>query len=147
MKIETKFLGMVEIEEKEIIQFEAGLPGFEDIKEYVILPVEEDSPFALLQSLNEKEIGFVLAFPFAFKVDYAFDISDDEKNDLKVNQLNDLAIYSIVSVKDNFKDSTLNLLAPVLINVKEKCGRQVVLQDSQAYPLHFPLQTVEGSVK
>lgn len=147
MKIETKFLGMVEIEDKDIIHFETGLPGFEDIKEYVILPVEEDSPFALLQSLKEKEIGFILAFPFAFKSDYAFDISDEDKKDLKVKQQDDLAIYSIVSVKDNFKESTLNLLAPVLINVKEKCGRQVVLQDSKAYPLHFPLQTTEGSAK
>jgi len=147
MKIETKFLGIVEIEEKDIIHFDTGLPGFEDIKEYVILPVEIDSPFALLQSIKEKEIGFVLAFPFAFKSDYAFDITDEEKVDLKANQHDDLAIYSIVSVKDNFKDSTLNLLAPVLINVKEKCGRQVVLQDSKTYPLHYPLQTVEGSAK
>ena len=92
MKIETKFLGMVEIEYKDIIHFEAGLPGFEDIKEYVILPVEEDSPFALLQSIKEKEIGFVLAFPFAFKSDYAFDISNEEREDLKANIHDDLAI-------------------------------------------------------
>ena len=147
MKIKTKFLGIVEIEEKDIIHFETGLPGFEDFNEYVILPVEEDSPFALLQSLKEMEIGFVLAYPFAFKSDYAFDISDEDKKDLNAKNHDELAIYSIVSVKENFKDSTLNLLAPVLINVKEKCGRQIVLQDSRTYPLHYPLQTVEGSAK
>lgn len=147
MKIQTKFLGTVEIEEKDIIQFENGIPGFEGTKEYVILPIEKDSPFALLQSINEQEIGFVLAFPFAFKSDYAFDISDEDKKELNVNQLDDLAIYSIVTVKDNFQDSTINLLAPILINVKEKYGKQLVLQDTEAFPLRFPLSTVEGSVK
>lgn len=147
MKIETKFLGTVEIEEKDIIQFENGIPGFEGTNKYVILPIEQDSPFALLQAINEQEIGFVLAFPFAFKSDYAFDISDEDKKELNVDQSEDLAIYSIVTVKDNFQDSTINLLAPILINIKEKYGKQLVLQDSQAYPLHFPLRPAEGSVK
>jgi flagellar assembly factor FliW len=147
MKIETKFLGMIEIEEKEIILFESGLPGFESTKEYVVLPIEKDSPFALLQSIKEPEIGFVLAFPFAFNEDYAFDVSEEDKNELKVIQQEDLAIYSIVTVKDNFQDSTLNLLAPILINVKENCGKQLVLQDSKSFPLHFPLKTVEGSAR
>lgn len=147
MKIETKFLGKVDIEVNDIIQFKKGLPGFEEIKEYAVLPIEKDSPFALLQAVKKQEIGFVLAFPFAFKADYAFDISDEDKQELKVKQSEDLAIYSIVTLNDSFHDSTLNLLAPVLINVKEKCGKQLVLQDSQVYPLRFPLRTAEGSVK
>lgn len=147
MKIETKFLGIVEIEDKEIIKFEIGIPGFEDIKEYVILPVDQDSPFALMQSIKEPKIGFVLAFPFAFKEDYAFNVSEEDKNELKVNQQEDIAIYTIVTVKDNFQDSTLNLLAPILINVKENCGKQLVLQDSKSFPLHFPLRAVEGSAR
>ena len=146
MKIQTKFLGEVEIQEKEIVKFENGLPGFEDTKEYIVLPIEKDSPFALLQALNEKEIGFVLAYPFAFKADYSFDISDEEKLDLKTELMEDLAIYSIVTLKDNFQDSTLNLLAPVVLNIKERRGKQLVLQDSVQYPLHFPIQLTNGSV-
>lgn len=145
MKIQTKFLGEVEIQEKEIVKFENGLPGFEDTKEYIVLPIEKDSPFALLQAIKEKEIGFVLAFPFAFKADYAFDISDKEKLDLKTELVEDLAVYSIVSLKDNFQDSTLNLLAPVVINIKERLGKQLVLQDSNQYQLHYPLQLTKGS--
>lgn len=145
MKIQTKFLGEVEIQEKEIVKFENGLPGFEDTKEYIVLPIEKDSPFALLQAIKEKEIGFVLAFPFAFKADYAFDISDEEKQDLKTELVEDLAVYSIVTLKDNFQDSTLNLLAPVVLNIKERRGKQLVLQDSVQYPLHFPLQLTKGS--
>lgn len=87
MNIETKFLGSIVIDEKEIIQFPHGIPGFEEIKEFVILPLEKDSPFAVLQSIKEQEIGFVIAFPFAFKNDYTFDISEDDKEDLQIEKV------------------------------------------------------------
>ncbi|MEK4484795.1 flagellar assembly protein FliW [Psychrobacillus sp. FSL H8-0484] len=142
MNIETKFLGEVTIEEKEIIQFQNGLPGFEDITEFVILPLEIDSPFAILQSVKQREIGFVLALPFLFKKDYAFELSDEDKEELKIKSSENLLTYSIVTLKEPFSNSTLNLQAPVLINHKLKIAKQLVLQDSNTYPLRFP---IEGS--
>lgn len=142
MKIDTKFLGEITIEEKDIIQFPSGLPGFEDIKEYVILPLEKDSPFAILQSTNKQEIGFVIALPFVFKKDYAFDVAEEDMEELKIASSNDLLTYSIVTLKEPFNSSTLNLQAPVLINHKQKIAKQLVLQDANTYPLRFP---IEGS--
>ena len=142
MNIETKFLGEVTIEEKEIIQFQNGLPGFEDITEFVILPLEIDSPFAILQSVKQREIGFVLALPFLFKKDYAFELSDEDKEELKIKSSEDLLTYSIITLKEPFNSSTLNLQAPVLINHEQKIAKQLVLQDGNAYPLRFP---IEGS--
>ncbi|ALC86352.1 flagellar biosynthesis protein FliW [Bacillus sp. FJAT-22090] len=142
MNIETKFLGEVTIEEKEIIQFQNGLPGFEDNKEFVILPLEKDSPFAILQSIIQQEIGFVIALPFVFKQDYAFDLTEEDKEELQIKSLEDLITYSIVTLKEPFNSSTLNLQAPLLINHKEKVAKQLVLQDANAYPLRFP---IEGS--
>lgn len=142
MNIETKFLGQVTIEEKEIIQFPNGLPGFEDQKEFVILPLEKDSPFAILQSTEEMEIGFVIAFPYSFKEDYAFDLTEEDKEDLEITSPEDLITYAIVTLKEPFNSSTLNLQAPVLINHKQKVAKQLVLQDPKTYPIRFP---IEGS--
>lgn len=142
MNIETKFLGEVAIEEKEIIQFPNGLPGFEDIKEFVILPLEKESPFAILQAVKRQEIGFVIAFPFVFKQDYAFDITEEDKEELKIETPEDLLTYTIVTLKEPFNCSTLNLQAPVLINHKQKIGKQLVLHDAETYPLRF---SIEGS--
>lgn len=142
MNIETKFLGEVTIEDKEIILFPNGLPGFEDIKEFVILPLDKESPFAILQSINKQNIGFVIALPFIFKQDYAFDLDEEDREELKLESPNELLTYSIVTLKEPFNSSTINLQAPVLINHKQKIAKQLVLQDAKAYPLRFP---IEGS--
>ena len=140
MNIKTKFLGVVTIEEKKIIQFPNGLPGFEDIKEFIILPLEKESPFAILQSIKQQEIGFVVAFPFVFKQDYAFDLAEEDKEELQIESPDDLITYTIVTLKEPFNNSTINLQAPVLINHQQKIGKQLVLQDGEIYPLRFPIE-------
>ncbi|MGG0662683.1 flagellar assembly protein FliW [Viridibacillus arvi] len=147
MNIKTKFLGSVEIKEEDIIKFEEGIPGFEGAKKFIILPLEQESPFAILQSIEQVEVGFVVAFPFLFKKNYAFDLPKSDKVSLKAEVESDIVTYSIVTLKDPFESSTLNLLAPVLINIKEKIGKQIVLQDNEKYALRHPIGTLEGSAK
>ena len=147
MNIETKFLGEVEIQESEIITFENGLPGFPDNKNYILLGLDADLPIALLQSTEEASLGFVVAYPFAFKKDYAFDLSEEDKTELKLVDEKDVAVYTVLTLKENFPESTMNLLAPIVLNTKEKLGKQIVLQDSGQYPLRYQVGIAEGSVK
>ncbi|MGE7622498.1 flagellar assembly protein FliW [Viridibacillus sp. NPDC096237] len=147
MQIETKFLGSVEIKTENIFTFDQGIPGFEESTKFVFLPLDKESPFGILQSIEQVEVGFVVAFPFLLKDDYAFDVSDTDKKELHVEAASDIITYSIVTLKDPFEKSTLNLLAPVLINIKEKIGKQIVLQDNEKYPLRHPIGALEGSAK
>lgn len=147
MLIQTKFLGEVKIHKEDVITLTSGLLGLEEYTKYVLLPLEKDSPFAIFQSIEEPHIGFVVAYPFAFKKDYAFDISKEDKEELQIEKEEDVIAYAIVTLKEPFEASTLNLLAPVVINSVKKCGKQIVLHDSQAYPLRFPIAEVKGSVK
>ncbi|MER2108706.1 MAG: flagellar assembly protein FliW [Solibacillus sp.] len=148
MNIETKFLGEVTIEESEIITFENGLPGFSEQTKYVLLGLDADLPIALLQSTEERDLGFVVVYPFAFKKDYAFDLSEEDKSELKLAEEADVAVYTILTLKENFAESTMNLLAPIILNTKEKLGKQIVLNDNAQYPLRHQIGVVaEGSVK
>lgn len=147
MLIATKFLGDIEIQEQEIITFEQGLLGLGDIKKFVLLPLEKESPFVILQSTEQQEIGFVVAYPFVFKEDYVFEISDEDKKDLRVEKEEELITYSIVTLKEPFETSTLNLLAPIVINTAKRYGKQVVLPDNMLYPLRYQITAVEGSAK
>lgn len=147
MNIQTKFLGEVEINLSEIITFENGLPGFQEYTKFILLGLDADLPIALLQSTEDEQIGFVVGYPFAFKQDYVFDLSDEDKEQLKIDDEKEVATYSVVTLKEIFSDSTINLLAPIIINVKEKLGKQIVLQDSEKYPLRYPIAIAEGSVK
>lgn len=140
MKIETKFLGEMNIEENEVILFPNGIPGFEKIKKFVILPLEKESPFAILQSIEHIEVGFVIALPFLFNKDYEFYLSDEDKEELKIIDPEDLITYSIVTLKEPFDKSTINLQAPVVINHKLKTAKQIVLPDSIINPLRFPIE-------
>jgi flagellar assembly factor FliW len=147
MKIATKFLGEVEIVEKDILTFEQGLLGLEDHKKFVLLPISEEHPLVLLQSVEQVEIGFVVAYPFAFKKDYSFDLSGEDLEQLQIENEEDVLTYSVVTMKETLQDSTINLLAPLVINMDKKCGKQIVLQDNKAFPLRYPMQTLEGSAK
>ena len=147
MLINTKFLGEVEIKESEILSFNQGLPGFPEYKQFILLSLDADLPLALLQSTEEATVGFVVAFPFAFKQDYAFDLSEEDKEDLHIEKEEEVLTYSIVTLKETFVDSTINLLAPIVINANKKIGKQIVLQDSKAYPLRFPIKQAVGSAK
>ncbi|MFJ7185434.1 flagellar assembly protein FliW [Lysinibacillus xylanilyticus] len=147
MKIATKFLGEIEIEEQDILKFEHGLLGLENEKNFVLLPIDAELPLAILQSVDNVEIGFVVAYPFAFKKDYSFDISEDDRNQLQIEKEENVLTYSIVTMKETFQESTINLLAPIIVNMDKKCGKQIVLQDNKSYPLRYPMQTLEGSAK
>ena len=147
MLINTKYLGEVEIEASEILSFHHGLLGFQEYKEFILLPLDADLPLALLQSTEEVSIGFIVALPFAFKQDYAFDLSDEDKYDLQIEKEEDVLTYSIVTLQETFAESTINLLAPVVININKKIGKQIVLQDNKEYSLRFPIKQTVGSAK
>jgi flagellar assembly factor FliW len=147
MLINTKFLGEVEIKESEIITFEQGLLGLTEYKKFILLAFDADLPLAFLQSTEESAISFVVAYPFAFKKDYAFDLSEEDKNQLQIEDEVDVLVYSIITLKETFQESTLNLLAPIVINNRTKLGNQIVLQDNVQYPLRYPIgnTALEGS--
>lgn len=147
MKIATKFLGEVEIVKEDVLTFPEGIPGFSDSTKFVLLPLDQDLPLALLQATENAELGFVVAYPFVFKADYAFDLSMEDSEVLVAKHEEDLVTYAIVTLKEKLSESTMNLLAPVVINMKEKVGKQLVLSDSKAYPLRYPMRTLEGSAK
>ena len=147
MNIQTKFLGEVEIDQSEILTFEQGLPGFQQYTKYILLGLDADLPIALLQSTEDEQIGFVVGYPFAFKSDYTFDLSEEDKEQLQLMEESEVATYTVITLKENFTDSTINLLAPIIINTKQKLGKQIVLQDSEKYPLRYEIAIAKGSGK
>jgi flagellar assembly factor FliW len=132
MKIKTKYLGEVEIDEDQIIHFPKGLLGFESNKEFVLLDVPENPYFKFLQDIKNSYISFLLINPWDFFKDYDVEFPDQElmNIDIKSNNKNDMAVYTVVTIGIKFQDSTSNLLAPIVINLSARKGRQFILNDS-----------------
>jgi len=134
--IQTKYHGDVEINKESILHFEKGIPGFEDEKEFVILPLSEDQTFAVMQSVNTPYIAFVVTSPFNFFKNYDFNLEEATVEELELKTEEDVVVYSILTVEDPFENTTANLQAPVIINTSNMKAKQVILNDGQYKTKH-----------
>ncbi|MFC0187355.1 flagellar assembly protein FliW [Fictibacillus aquaticus] len=137
MLIETKYDQQVEVKKEDIIQFDNGIPGFEDETEFVLVPFEE-TVFSLLQSVHTKNLAFMTAEPFYFFPDYHFDLPDSAIKQLDITIPEDVNVLVIITATDPFVKSTVNLQGPIIINTKNNRAKQVVLNDS-SYTTRHPL--------
>ncbi|MDF2533248.1 MAG: hypothetical protein K0Q65_2829 [Clostridia bacterium] len=142
MLINTKFLGNIEIEEKDIISFEHGLPGFNKLNNFVLLPVEGNEALSYMQSLQETNVCFILMNPFLLVEDYEIDISEDTVANLKIDKPADICLYSILTITEDIKDITANLTAPIVVNTVNNKAAQEVLNDSR-YGIKYKLYREE----
>lgn len=121
------------------VRFQGSILGFEKLDEFMISVLEEDSPFAHLQSLQDHNIGFLVANPFVFYPDYTFEIEEKDQTSLKLQSLEDVVVYNTVTVREPFTKSTINLLAPLVVNIHKGEARQIVLPPKSSYGTAEPL--------
>ncbi|WPX07817.1 flagellar assembly protein FliW [Anaerocellum danielii] len=135
--VKSRVFGELEVSEENIIFFEEGIPAFENLKKFVIIK-EDEGPFYWLQSVEDKDIAFVLINPFEIKPDYEFDIPDDVVKKLEIDSSQDVAVFCIVVIPEDVKQTRVNLKAPVIINVNKRKGMQYLLDDER-YPIRYYL--------
>lgn len=125
MQIETKAYGSVEIDERQIIDFPAGLFGFETLHRFALLDAHRE-PFYWLQSLDRTDVAFVLLNPLLFRPDYTLDAPEEEMQALGAGTSDDLLVFCIVTIPEDQNRMTANLQGPVVINRKRSSGRQII---------------------
>lgn len=144
MIVNTTRFGDIDVNEKQVFNFEHGLPGFSDEKKFAFLPHDdgsEDKPnFAYLQSLKTPELTFLLADPFAFFPDYEFAVDDATEKFLGTSMDNLPMVWSIGMILDKIENMTINLVAPVLFNVENQKAVQLILDGTKYKTRHriFP---------
>jgi flagellar assembly factor FliW len=136
MEIMTKYHGLIDMNENETIDFRNGLPGFFEEKSFVLLPLKVDSSYWILQSTVTSQLGFVIADPFLFFPEYEFEISEKDKDLLKLTSEKNVAVWVILTLKDPFEESTANLQAPIIINTGTKQAKQIILNDTKYKTKH-----------
>lgn len=138
MKIETLNFGEIEIDENKIIRFQQGIPGFEEEKEFVVvLNEDQDNPFHFLQSVTNPELSFVIINPFEMFSDYDLLVPEIAIDILKIEKEEDVIIYTIVVIPEEMEKMTTNLVGPIIINVEQRLGKQVILDDERYSTKHF----------
>ena len=140
MKYETARLGSLEIQDKDIILFPDALYGFDQEKEFIMLPLDPkiESPMEWLQSLRSRELAFIVTDPFLFVPEYKMVLSDSEQTLLEIESTESVLVRVIVTIPKVHTEMTANLVAPLVINQKNRLAKQVVLTSAE-YDTKFSL--------
>ncbi len=126
-KIRTKPFGEIEIEDKQIIAFPDGILGFEYVKKFAILDdTHSGSPFRWMQALEEPDLAFVIILISDFMADYELNISQSDYEVIEAKPQDEILVFSIVTVPEDYKKMTANLMGPVIINPAKKIGKQAI---------------------
>lgn len=137
MNIETSTFGKLQIDEEKIITFENGIPGFENLKKFVIIILQQTHPFLWLQSVEE-DISLPMMSPFEIDEQYSPTIDDQELEMLKVNDEKDVLVLVVCVIPQDVSKMTANMVAPVLINIKAGLGKQVLANEGK-YQVRQPI--------
>jgi len=144
MEVKTTRFGTVEIAEDRVITFPKGLLGFQQNHRYCLLQPNDDACFFWLQSVEDPSLAFVVTDPCQFFPEYTVPIRSDQMEELGLRSLDDSQVFVIV----NKIGATLtgNLQGPLVVNVSERVGEQLVLAEKRWTTRH-ELLSLEKAAK
>lgn len=129
MMITTTRFGEIEVPEECIIEFANGLPGFQAETKFALFPYEPESAFSIMQSITNPDLTFLLADPYRFYNDYAFELDDQMAVEWGFAADNPPLVYTVATIKDSLEQMTVNLLAPIVVNWSRRIGAQLIIEN------------------
>jgi flagellar assembly factor FliW len=120
--------GICTYQESEVLEFPWGLPGFGTLRRFIALNLESQQGFVWLQSLDDPAIALPVADPWSIFPEYAPKLPPYATSSLVLDRPEDFATLCVVVVTPGAAEMTMNLLAPIVINLQSRTGRQVTLE-------------------
>ncbi len=134
--LQSPKLGDVSYTAEDVIRFPQGVPGFEQLRQFLLVTREECDPFIFLAALERPDVALPLmplapstlgATPSAAALARLGEAGDDA-----------VAYYAVASIGLNAFEIIVNLRAPIVINIDTRLGCQVILPD-ETLPIAAPL--------
>ena len=139
MRLNTKYFGEIECREEDKLHFPEGLFGFEEEKEFFLLPFEGgEGSLLCFQSAATPQLAFVAMNPFSLMPDYAPVLTPGELKAMEVERSEELCFYALCVVRNPVGESTVNLRCPVAVNDRTGRAMQVILGEG-GYHMHHLL--------
>ena len=143
MRINTSRFGRIDIETADLIRFPSGLPGLEDCREWALLADSTNDALGWLQSTTRGDVALAVVSPRRFVPDYQVRIPRSELTTLAIADIRQAQVVVVVGTNDTAL--TLNLKAPIVINLEARTGRQVVA--SGELPMQYELTPDQTPLK
>lgn len=136
MDIQTSRFGNLKVLPTDVLLFEQGLIGLRHCRRWVILADAQNPALGWLQSIDEPESALGVVSPRRFVPDYQLRVSRQELAPLALANIRDAQVVVVIS--RNPEGLSLNLRAPLVINVEARRGRQVIAKDPLPVRLVLP---------
>ncbi len=146
---QTKHFGQITYQNESELEFPCGLPGFEESRRFVAVRFVESDPLIYLQSLEDAGLCFITMPIFVADPNYRLSVTDEDLEHLELPRGrqprigSDVLCLTVVSVQET--GATANLLAPVLVNLRNRKAVQAVAPESE-YSHQHPLMPQEAAV-
>lgn len=143
-RCQTKYLGEVVYGDDAVIEFPAGIPGFEPERRFLLLAAPDLKPIVFMQSLMTPELCFTTLPVLSVIADYKLSISDEDLHLLGLapgsQPLIGKEVACLAVIHFSEQAATANLLAPLVIHLKSRRGAQAIAPGgrySHQHELHF----------
>lgn len=144
MKAKTRIFGEIEIADDKIITLEKGMIGFPKLNRFALIFDEEkeqkQNSIMWLQSMDDTDIAFPVMIPNAVKEDYSPNVNEEIIAPLGTLNEDNTYILVTVTVPKHIEDFSVNLKAPIIINMDNRKGVQLIVEDD--YPVKYKVYQV-----
>jgi flagellar assembly factor FliW len=146
MDVLTTRFGTLSVQPQDELLFESGLIGLENCRRWVVLNDTKNPTLGWLQSLDQGHIALGVVSPRRFVPDYQLRVDRSALQNLELTETGDAEVVVIASRQGSGSgELTLNLRAPLVINVQRRRGCQVISKDD--LPVQFPLSACSVPLK
>lgn len=126
MQIKSRHFGILDVDEKKLIHFSQGIIGFPEAKTYSLIRQPDVEPYQWLHCVDRPDLAFVVVPVLFLRPDYQFKMTAENARWLKFRNEDVPVMLAVVVIPQDVREATANLLAPILINERERVGGQLV---------------------
>ncbi|MBR5761560.1 MAG: flagellar assembly protein FliW [Lachnospiraceae bacterium] len=144
MIIETRVFGEVDIDPAKIIHFENGIVGFPDLQDFALIHDSDQGDNAgirWMQSIEEPAFAMPVMDPLTVKPDYNPEVDDEVLKPIGKLDPEEILVLVTVTVPKDLKKMSVNLRAPIIINVGERKAVQIIFEGDE-YQIKFPIYDI-----
>jgi len=143
MDVFTTRFGTLTVHPQDELLFEHGLIGLEQNRRWIVLTDSLNPALGWLQSVEHGHVALGIVSPRRYVSDYQLRVDRDDLRTAQLVTVRDAEVVVIASRQPS--GLTLNLRAPLVINVEARRGCQVIAKDT--HPVQFLVASTNADLK
>ena len=120
---------MTEESDIPVVEVRGGLLGFPELTRFALVKMNNEGLVYRLQSLESEAVNFVVVPATSFFPTYAPIVDDEVAERFNLASGADVLVLMIVTLGESFKQSTVNLMAPLLLDPVQQIAEQVIIEN------------------